>query len=213
LVRLALVFLALERWPWLLGGLRDIAITFGLLATGNLVDVANFLDPGGFLRLGLQSGAVLWKAFQNNLGWTSFVTGLAYLLAWVAYGAAFAVMAYKVFWWQVELLIASLGGLCLLPTLMFRPTAFVAAGVLSYAANTFARFLLGALLAGALWKHLGKPRGRHTRGGGGPARAGHPDPDRLRGGGPGLGAGRLLSGPQPAGRHAHQWHSRHGRGQ
>ncbi len=45
-------------------------------------------------------------------------------------------------------------GMCLLPSLCFRRTAFVATGVLSYAANMFARFLLGALLAGVLWKHL-----------------------------------------------------------
>ena len=45
-------------------------------------------------------------------------------------------------------------GMCLLPCLVLRQTSFVATGVLSYAANAFARFLLGAILAGALWRHL-----------------------------------------------------------
>ena len=45
-------------------------------------------------------------------------------------------------------------GICLLPCLVLRQTSFVATGVLSYAANAFARFLLGAMLAGAIWRHL-----------------------------------------------------------
>ena len=153
-MRLALVALALDNWPWFLGGLRELGLSLGLLGTGNQLQVTDFLDPGALVRLGMDSGAVLWKAFQNNLGWTSILIGLPYLLAWLGYMGAFAVMAYKVFWWQVELLIVGLGGLVLLPTLALRSTAFVAAGVLSYAANITARFLLGSLLVGALWKHL-----------------------------------------------------------
>ena len=42
---------------------------------------------------------------------TQVFTAFPYLLAWVAYCAAFAVMAYKVFWWQVEVLLAGVGGL------------------------------------------------------------------------------------------------------
>ena len=97
---------------------------------------------------------MLWTAFKAHLGLTTPVTAIIFFLAWLAYCAAFAVMAYKVFWWQVELLLAGAAGLCLLPTLAFPRTAFVATGVLSYAANMFARFLLGALLAGCLWKNL-----------------------------------------------------------
>jgi hypothetical protein len=155
LVRLALVAMMLDRWPWFLGGLRDIAVTLGIIATGDHLALADFLDPGMLLKRGLDSGALLWSAFAANMGWTSFVTGLAYLAAYIAYVGAFCTMAYKVFWWQVELLLAGLGGLVLLPTLIFRPMAFVAQGVLSYAANAFARFLIGSILAGALWDHLG----------------------------------------------------------
>lgn len=150
----ALVTLAIDRWPWFLGGLRNLAITLGIIATGDQLALTDFLDPGALLRVGLSSAAVLWQAFWANIGLTSAITAFAYFLAWLSYCAAFGVMAYKVFWWQVELLIASLAGMCLLPTLCFQRTAFVATGVLSYAANMFARFLLGALLAGALWRHL-----------------------------------------------------------
>ena len=154
LVRLALVTFALTRWPWFLGGLRDLGVTLGLLVTGGQLTVVEFLDPGALVQTGITSAAVLWQAFQAHATLTKVLTALPLLCAWAAYCAAFAVMAYKVFWWQVELLIASLAGLCLLPALMLRHTAFVATGVLSYAANAFARFLLGALLAGVLWRHL-----------------------------------------------------------
>jgi type IV secretory pathway TrbL component len=154
LIRLTIIGFAVDHWPWFLDGVSTIGVNLGLLATGNQVDAAQFLDPGALLKLGIDSGAVLWRAFQNNLGWTSMITGLAYLIAWLGYVAAFMVMAYKVFWWQVELLLASLGGMVLLPTLIFRPTGFIAAGVLSYAANMGVRFFLGALLTGALWANL-----------------------------------------------------------
>jgi len=154
LIRLALVTLAIDRWGWFLEGLEELALSLGLQGTGNTLQLSQFLDPGALVKAGIDSGAVLWKAFQNNLGLTSFVTGLAYLFAWLAFVGAYMVMAYKVFWWQVEALIASLAGMVLLPTLAFRPLGFVAMGVLSYAANMFARFLLGAMLAGALWNTL-----------------------------------------------------------
>ena len=154
LIRLALVTCALTKWPWFLDGLRDLAISLGFLATGDQLTVAEFLDPGALVQLGLSSASVLWQAFKAYLGITTPVAAIIFFVAWLGYGAAFAVMAFKVFWWQVELLIAGAAGMVLLPTLIFPRTAFVATGVLSYAANMFARFLLGALLAGVLWKNL-----------------------------------------------------------
>lgn len=159
LVKLSLVIWALQYWPALLGGLRDLGIWLGLLMTNGGITTAELLDPGAFVKLGLKSGKILWDAFLNNRGLTSFVNALAYLGAWVAYVLAFGVMAYKMFWWQVELLIASLASLCLLPTLCFRSLAFVGQGILSYAANMFCRFLIAAILAGALWRHLDKLTG------------------------------------------------------
>lgn len=154
LIRLSLVAYALSEWPWFLGTLRNLGVFLGLLVTGGTLTIAEFLDPGALLQTGIKSAAVIWTAFQAHTGWTQFVTAFPLFLAWAAYCAAFAVMAYKVFWWQVELLIAGVAGVCLLPCLLLRQTAFVATGVLSYAANMFARFLLGAMLAGVMWKHL-----------------------------------------------------------
>src|SRR4029077_4444638 len=68
-IRLGLVFLLLNRWPWFLGGLRDVALQLGLAATGNTLQLAEFLDPGMLVKAGIDSGAVLWAALQNNLSW------------------------------------------------------------------------------------------------------------------------------------------------
>jgi type IV secretion system protein TrbL len=154
LMRLSLVYWALGIWPWLLAEIRDLGVFLGLLVTGGQLTVTDFLDPGALLQTGFKSGAVLWDAYRAHNGYTQIFTAFPLLLAWAAYTAAFAVIAFKVFWWQVELLIVSVAGMCLLPCLMLRQTAFVAQGVLSYAANCFARFLLGAMLAGLMWRHL-----------------------------------------------------------
>ena len=154
-LRLFLVLFAVQFWPWFLGMLEQEGVWLGLLATGNRIQVAQFLDPGALVRMGIESGWVLWQAYTNNMGWKLFpIVGAAYFLAWLAYVCAFMVMAYKVFWWQVELLLMGLAGMVLLPSLVLRPTAFVASGVLGYAANAFARFLLGSLIAGLLWNVL-----------------------------------------------------------
>lgn len=156
LLRLILVLMVINRWPWFLRMLQGEGIWLGLLATGNRIQLEQFLDPGALVRLGIESGGVLWQAYANNLHWTQFfpIAAIAYLLAWLVYVCAFMVMAYKVFWWQVELLLMGLGGMVLLPSLVFRPTAFVASGVLSYPANAFARFFLGSLMSGLLWNIL-----------------------------------------------------------
>ena len=154
-LRLFFVFFAVESWPWFLGLLSQEGVSLALLATGNRLQVEQFLDPGSLVRLGIESGGVLWQAYLNNLSWKLFpIVSVAYFLAWLAYVGAFMVMAFKVFWWQVELLLMGLAGMVLLPTLAFRPIAFVASGVLSYAANAFARFFLGALVSGLLWTVL-----------------------------------------------------------
>ena len=154
-LRILMVLSAVNMWPWLLNMLAEEGVWLGLLATGNRLQMVQFLDPGSLVRTGIESGGVLWQAYTNNMAWKLFpITGVAYLLAWLAYVCAFMVMAWKVFWWQVEQLLMALAGMVLLPSLVFRPTAFVAAGVLGYAANSFARFFLGSLLAGLLWTIL-----------------------------------------------------------
>src|SRR5262245_9329444 len=95
LVRLSLISLALTQWPWFLEELMRLGVFLGLLVTGGQLDATTFLDPGALMQMGLKSAGALWSTYQAHSGMTQVFTAIPYLLAWVAYCAAFAVMAYK----------------------------------------------------------------------------------------------------------------------
>ena len=57
MIRLALVAWAVTKWPWFLDGLRDLAVSLGLLATGGQLTIAEFLDPGALVQAGAVIGA------------------------------------------------------------------------------------------------------------------------------------------------------------
>ena len=63
-------------------------------------------------------------------------------------------MAYKVFWWQVELLIAGVAGMCLLPCLMLRQTALWHGGALLCGQCLCPLSARGHCWRASLWQHL-----------------------------------------------------------
>lgn len=154
LVRCALVVWGINHWGWVLENLSQLAIQTGLLLTGGAVSVPDLMDPGVMIKRGIDSGAPLWRAFVNNSSWTSPVTGLGYLATYIVYLSAFLIASWRLFWIQAEMFIASVAGIVLLPTLLFRPTQFIASGCLSFAANSFARWLILSIIIGAMWTHF-----------------------------------------------------------
>jgi len=82
---------------------------------------------------------------------------MAYLLCWVFFLLAYAVMAVSVFIWQVEVLVASIGALVLLPFALYRSTAWIAQGAISFLVNMGFRFMIGALLAAVVFPLLSQP--------------------------------------------------------
>lgn len=157
LVRGALVVWAVGHWPWFLEQLSELAIALGFLLTGSSLTVRELLDPGVMLKKAIDSAVPLWTAWQNNNSWwnpSAVMMGVMYFAIWAIYVGSFGVVVWRIFWIQTETLIATAAGVVLLPTLLFRPVQFVATGVLSYAANCFARYLIVAMLAGLLWTHF-----------------------------------------------------------
>src|SRR5215470_7698812 len=106
LLRAEAVYWTLLNFPDLLQLAQDTFIWFGLLAGGNHLTVAQYLDPGQYLQTGIRVMALLYDRMQASFGLTSLGQAFGYFLLWVAFMASFAVMPLNVMMWQMELLIA-----------------------------------------------------------------------------------------------------------
>src|SRR5262245_55777842 len=135
---------------------NDSFIQLGLLAGGNALTVAQFLDPGAYLAIGFRAGKVLWDAYWAHTGWRSFATAIPYFLAWVFFVLGYAIMAIQVFVIQVELAITTVAALVMLPFAVLRGTGWIASGALSALINVGFRFFLLALLASLVFPVLGQ---------------------------------------------------------
>lgn len=135
---------------------NDSFIQLGLLAGGNALTVAQFLDPGAYLAIGFRAGKVLWDAYWAHTGWRSFATAIPYFLAWVFFVLAYAIMAIQVFVIQVELAITTVAALVMLPFAVLRGTGWIASGAISSLINVGFRFFLLALLASLVFPVLGQ---------------------------------------------------------
>ena len=147
LVRGSAVYWALLNFPQLLQAIQETFVQLGLLAGGGRLTVAQFLDPGEYLKTGIRVMALLYNAMHASFGLTSIGQAVGYFLLWIAFMASFAVMALNVMMWQVELLIASVMMLTLLPTLAFRSLAWIGQGSLGLMVNLTFRFGVGAFLS------------------------------------------------------------------
>jgi hypothetical protein len=143
----ALVFWALANFPQVLQWTQETFVSLGLLAGGDRLTPAQFLDPGQYIAMGIRVMALLYSSMTASFSLLSIPQAFGYLLLWIVFMAAFAVLAVNVAIWQVELLIAGVGAMVLLPALTFRSWAWMAQGALSLTINLCFRFFLGALLA------------------------------------------------------------------
>jgi type IV secretion system protein TrbL len=123
-------------------GLVRFFVGTGLTFSGGAVSVAQFLDPGEYLRIATRVAQPLKQAMDNSMGLTTVGLALGYFLLWLGMYAAFAVMALNIFIWQVEILLASAVGMLLIPTLLTRWTAFAGGGIVSFIVNK--AFKMGA---------------------------------------------------------------------
>jgi type IV secretion system protein TrbL len=154
LFKAATVYWALYNFPTLLNAARDTFVYLGLLAGGNHLTVQQFLDPGEWLNQGIRITALLYGSMHAGFGLTSIAQAIGYFLLWLVFLGAFAVMAINIFVWQLELLIAAVMLLMLLPALACRSTAWMGQGALAYVINKSFRFGVGALLASLTFQVL-----------------------------------------------------------
>jgi hypothetical protein len=129
-------------------GLVRFFIATGLTFSGGAVSVAQFLDPGEYMRMATKVAAPVKQAMDNSMGLTTVGLAIGYFLLWLGLMAAFAVMALNVFIWQIEILLAAATGMVLIPTLVLRWTAFAGGGVISFIVNKSFRMGAAATMVG-----------------------------------------------------------------
>lgn len=139
-------------WPTIMKTLIDDFTHAGLRMMGSTLTVEQILDPGSLVRVGLSTATPLKNILMANLGVTSIVQGLAFLVAWLLYLMAYAWMALGVFLAQIEIAVVMPLSLLALGFLFWGPTRQMAGGVLSYTLNMAFRFFLTAVLTSMVFR-------------------------------------------------------------
>jgi type IV secretion system protein TrbL len=146
LLKGTILWFLLYHFPELFEGVVAMFTRIGLTVGQQRISIAQFLDPGQYLRLAYQAAQPLHAVMTAHFGLTSLGTGVGYLLLWLAFIASFAVMAGHVFVWQIEMLVAGVMLLALIPTLTFRATQWIGQAMFAFVMNLALKLGLGALL-------------------------------------------------------------------
>src|SRR5215831_11879385 len=151
LVRFALRTLiwvyAILDFPHLADVLYKTFVGLGLLAGGSTLTVPDFLDPSAYVYRGVVLGKILLDAVTANLGLSSLIAGLFFLVVWAIFVLCFAYLGLRIMILQIELSVAILCSVILLPAAIVRGMGWLAAGALSYPINCGFRFFVMAVLA------------------------------------------------------------------
>lgn len=147
-----LLWLLLD-YPTVVNAVYTSFVELGLIAGGNSLTVAQFLDPGTYMATGLRTGAVLLDSMKgfSFLSTSAIATAIMYGAAWVFFLIAYAVMAVSVFILQIEFTVTIMAAVVMLPFAVLPGTSFIAQGAVSYPINVGFRFFVQALLASAVF--------------------------------------------------------------
>lgn len=152
-LRISAVLGMMRAFPVILTTLIEESTKLGLLAGGNTVTVAQFMDPGAWLALGFKTVVPLMQAVQA-LSWYEYGLSAVYLLAWLVLMAAFAYMGLSLFVLQIQMTLALVGAQVLLPFACTRFTSWMARGAIAYPINCAFQFFFKALLASVAFSVL-----------------------------------------------------------
>ena len=95
--------------------LYQTGVQLGLKAGGNVLSVAQFLDPGNYIAIGFAAAEPLWDKIRVGNIISTEPIGIMYLFAWLAVIAAYICLAFSVFMAQVEVSVALIGTAVMLP--------------------------------------------------------------------------------------------------
>jgi type IV secretion system protein TrbL len=138
------VFLA---FPAIANGILQSFTTLGLLAGGNTITMAQFLDPGAWADMGFKAGGVLTDAFNKTGTFSQFTLGFFYLAGWLVLVLSYLYMGLSLFVLQIQFSLTLVGSQVLLAFAATRWTSWMAQGAVAYPVNVAFRFFMKAVLA------------------------------------------------------------------
>ena len=124
----------------------------GLLAGGNTISAAQFLQPGRLAQVGIDAGKPILDSISGLMGFTSFFDNfiqiVILLIAWLIVVIGFFIMAIQLFVGLIEFKLTTLAGFVLVPFGLFGRTAFLAEKVLGNVFSSGVKVLVLAVIVG-----------------------------------------------------------------
>jgi type IV secretion system protein TrbL len=141
-------------FPAIANGILQSFTTLGLLAGGNTITMAQFLDPGAWADIGFTSARPLLDAWGKTGTFTGFTLGLFYLFAWLVFVGAYLYMGLSLFVLQIQFSLTLVGSQVLVAFAATRWTSWMAQGAVAYPINVAFRFFVKAVLASVVYTLL-----------------------------------------------------------
>ena len=137
---------------WLAGIVFRSFAGLGLTASGSILSMENFLQPGRLAKVGIDAGAPILKQIGDMAGFPEVFVNITPIvvmfLAWLIVLLCFFVLAIQLFITLIEFKLTTLAGFVLIPFGLFGKTAFMAERVLGNVVSSGIKVLVLAVVIG-----------------------------------------------------------------
>ncbi|MDX4953669.1 P-type conjugative transfer protein TrbL [Delftia acidovorans] len=124
----------------------------GLTATGSMLSMENFLQPGRLAKVGLDAGGPIFLQIDELMGFpevfVNFNVITVLFLAWLVVILTFFVLAIQLFITLIEFKLTTLAGFVLVPFALWNKTSFLAEKVLGNVVSSGIKVLVLAVIVG-----------------------------------------------------------------
>ncbi|MGV6475956.1 P-type conjugative transfer protein TrbL [Azotobacter vinelandii] len=124
----------------------------GLTATGSMLTMENFLQPGRLAKVGLDAGGPIFLQLDDMMGFPEVFANLdailVLFLAWLVVILCFFVLAIQLFITLIEFKLTTLAGFVLVPFALWNKTSFLAEKVLGNVVSSGIKVLVLAVIVG-----------------------------------------------------------------
>jgi len=137
---------------WLAGIVFRSFSGLGLMATGEALTPAEFLQPGRLAKAGVDASAPIMEQIGDLTGFPAVFVNLDVIvvlfLAWLVVIVTFFVLAVQLFITLIEFKLTTLAGFVLVPFALWNKTAFLAEKVLGNVVSSGVKVLVLAVIVG-----------------------------------------------------------------